>query len=505
MSINQIVKQKQMRAEEVAEMIQNREVVGTSGFTPAGYPKAIPLALASRARTLHKRGIDFKISLYTGASVGDELDGELARVGALNFRLPYQCNKDIRNGINTGDIKFVDFHLSHVAQYLRYGFIPKCDTAILEAVDVTNDGKIYLTTSGGMSATFAKAADRIFIELNQSMPEGLKAFHDVYLPSSPPNRAPLPIYHSGDRIGTPYIKVDPSKIAGIVVTDIPDNTPAFRPPDADSEAIANHVIEFLLHESKMGRLPDHLPYQSGVGNVANAALSGFANHPKIEPISLYTEVMQDGVFELIEADRLEVASTCSLTLSPEGQKKFSDNIDELKGKIIIRQQEMSNNPEVIRRLGVISMNTALEMDIFGNVNSTHVLGSKMMNGIGGSGDFCRNAYISIFMSPSMAKGGDISAVVPLVSHVDHNEHSVQVLVTERGLADLRGLSPVRRARLIIQNCVHPEYQELLTDYLEYGLKHAPAKHTPLVLSKAFDFHKRFAETGSMKLREEATV
>ncbi len=498
MSPSQIVTQKRMTAEEAAALIQNGEVISTSGFTPAGYPKAIPVALAERAKRLHEIGEDFKLSLYTGASVGDELDGELARAKALNFRMPYQSNKDLRNGINSGEIEFVDFHLSHVAQYLRYGFIPKTNTAIVEACEVTNDGKIYLTTSGGMSATFLRDADRIFVELNTGAPRGLMGFHDVYVPKSPPNRPPLPIYHAGDRIGTPYIKVDPKKIAGIVTTDIPDNTPGFRAPDADSEAIAAHVIEFLLHEQKMGRLPEHLPYQSGVGNVANAVLSGFATHPQIEPISLYTEVMQDGVFELIEADRLEVASTCSLTLSAEGQVKFRDNIDELKHKIIIRQQEMSNNPEVIRRLGVISMNTALEMDIFGHVNSTHVMGSKMMNGIGGSGDFCRNAYISIFMSPSIAKNGDISAVVPMVSHVDHNEHSVQVLVTEQGLADLRGLSPVPRARKIIEHCAHPDYRELLTEYLEFGLKNGSSHHTPHSLSRAFEFHQRFLETGSMK-------
>ncbi|MCC5842942.1 MAG: succinate CoA transferase [Verrucomicrobia bacterium] len=502
MSPSQIVTQKRMTADEAAAMIHNGEVISTSGFTPAGYPKAIPLALAKRAEALHADGREFKVSLYTGASVGDELDGALARAKALNFRMPYQSNNEIRGGINSGEIEFVDFHLSHVAQYLRYGFIPKCTTVIVEAVEVTNDGKIYLSTSGGMSATFLKTADRIFIELNESMPKGLMGFHDVYLPKSPPNRAPLPIYHPGDRIGTPYVKVDPAKIAGIVVTDIPDKTPAFRAPDQDSEAIAAHTIDFLLHEQKMGRLPEHLPYQSGVGNVANAVLSGFATHPRIDPISLYTEVMQDGVFELIEADRLEMASTCSLTLSPAGQVKFRDNIDELKHKIIIRQQEMSNNPEVIRRLGVISMNTALEMDMFGHVNSTHVMGSKMMNGIGGSGDFCRNAYISIFMTPSVAKNGDISAVVPMVSHCDHNEHSVQVMVTEQGLADLRGLSPVRRARLIIEKCAHPDYKEVLTDYLEYGLKHAPSKHTPHVLANAFSFHQRFLETGSMKISGE---
>lgn len=495
----QFVEDKIMTAEEAAELINDGDVVGASGFTPAGYPKAIPVALAAKAEALHAEGKPFQISLYTGASTGDELDGVLARAKALKKRLPYQSNRDLRNAINSGEVEFVDFHLSHVAQYLRYGFIDPCNVAIVEAVDMTADGKIYLTTSGGMSATFLSNADKIFVELNSHFDEGLKGFHDVYLPESPPYRAPIPVFSPGDRIGTPYVKVPPSKIVGVVKTNAPDVNPGFRAPDADSEAMAQHVIEFLLHEEKMGRLPRDLPYQSGVGNVANAVLAGFATHPKIGPVSLYTEVMQDSVFQLIEADRLIMASTCSLTLSEEGQKKFNENISELKSKIVIRQQEMSNNPEIIRRLGVVSMNTALEMDIFGNVNSTHVVGSKMMNGIGGSGDFCRNAYISMFMTPSMAKGGDISSIVPMVSHVDHHEHSVQVMVTEQGLADLRGLAPVAKARLIIKKCVHPDYRDMLNDYLEYGLKHAPSKHTPHVLKHAFDFHQRLIDTGTMKM------
>ena len=69
----------------------------------------------------------------------------------------------------------------------------------------------------------------------------------------------------------------------------------------------------------------------------------------------------------------------------------------------------------------------------------------MMNGIGGSGDFTRNAYISIFTCPSVAKEGKISAIVPMVSHLDHSEHSVNIIITEQGVADLRGKSPKERA------------------------------------------------------------
>lgn len=499
MSSSQIVKDKKMTAEEAAELIEHNEVLGTSGFTPAGYPKAIPVALAARARKIHDKGEPFKVALCTGASVGDELDGELARASAISKRIPYQSNKDLRNSINSGEVEFFDFHLSHVAQYMRYGFLPRCTTAIIEAHDLTNDGKIYPTMSGGMSATYVSMADRIFVELNHHYRPELKGLHDVYVPKSPPNRAPIPIFHPADRIGTPYIKVDPEKIAGVVETDLPDANAEFRAPDELSAAIADHIMEFLKHEQLHGRMPKHLPFQSGVGNVANAVLCKMASYPGLDPVCMYTEVIQDSIFEIINADRLEIASTCALTLSPKMQKRFQDEIGELKSKFVIRQQEMSNNPEIIRRLGIVSMNTAVEMDIFGHVNSTHVLGSTMLNGIGGSGDFCRNAYVSIYMAPSIAKNGAISAIVPMVTHVDQSEHSVQIIVTEQGLADVRGLSPVARARKIIENCAHPDYRPILLDYLNFGLENAPSRHTPHVIDHAFDFHKRFVETGSMKL------
>jgi acetyl-CoA hydrolase/succinyl-CoA:acetate CoA-transferase len=223
-----------------------------------------------------------------------------------------------------------------------------------------------------------------------------------------------------------------------------------------------------------------------------------AADPNQAPLSLYTEVIQDSVFEIIANDKLIVASGASLTFSVAGQEKFKQNMDAWRNKFIIRQQEISNNPEVVRRLGTISMNTAIEVDMFGNVNSTHIMGTEMMNGLGGSGDFTRNAFLPIFMTSSTAKGGSISCIVPMVSHVDHHEHSTQIFVSERGLADLRGLAPVPRARSIIANCAHPDYQPLLTEYLEYGLKNAKGKHTPHTLSRAFEFHTRFLETGTMK-------
>lgn len=157
------------------------------------------------------------------------------------------------------------------------------------------------------------------------------------------------------------------------------------------------------------------------------------------------------------------------------------------------RRKISNNPEIIRRLGVIALNVGLEFDIYGHANSTHVAGVDLMNGIGGSGDFERNAYLSIFMAPSIAKEGKISTVVPMCSHVDHNEHSVKVIITEQGIADLRGLSPLQRARTIIDNCAHPMYR----DYLHRYLENAPGGHIHHDLSHVFDLHRNLIATGSM--------
>jgi propionyl-CoA:succinyl-CoA transferase len=197
--------------------------------------------------------------------------------------------------------------------------------------------------------------------------------------------------------------------------------------------------------------------------------------------------------ELMERGRLVGASTTALTLSPDRLARVYDDMDFFVPRIVIRPQEITNHPGIIRRLGLITMNTALEVDIYGHANSTHVLGTQMMNGIGGSGDFTRNAYVSIYMCPSIAKGGKISAIVPMVTHVDHNEHSVQAVVTEQGLADLRGLGTMQRARAIIDKCAHPMYRDYLHKYIETS-RMGHIRHD---LAGCFELHRNLIETGTM--------
>jgi acetyl-CoA hydrolase len=292
------------------------------------------------------------------------------------------------------------------------------------------------------------------------------------------------------------IKVDPEKIVGVVETDLDDETGGFDPPDATTNRIGYYVAEFLAAEIAAGRIPkSFLPIQSGVGNIANAVLGALGSHPDIPAFEMYTEVLQDSVVKLLQQERVKFASSCSLTVSKQMLQLVYGNLDWFfRKRILLRPQEISNHPEVVRRLGIISMNTAIEVDIFGNVNSTHVMGRQMMNGIGGSGDFTRNAYLSVFSCPSSAKGGKISTIVPLVSHMDHSEHSVQIVVTEQGVADLRGKAPMERAELIIDKCAHPDFRDQLRAYL----KMVAGGHTPHTLSAAFKMHEQFTKTGDMR-------
>ncbi|MCX6873562.1 MAG: succinate CoA transferase [Verrucomicrobia bacterium] len=484
-----------LTAEEAAALIRHDDVIGFSGFTPAGAAKVIPTAIAAKARVEHAAGRDFKVGVITGASTGPSLDGELAKADAIKFRTPYQSDKTLRESINAGKTHFFDMHLSLLPQYVRYGFLGDLNWAIVEAADVSSDGKILLTTSVGASPTFLSKAKHILIEVNRYHPKELLGFHDIYELKNPPHRRPIPLVNVEDRIGTQRVWVDPRKIVGIVESNRPDEVRNFAQHSAATQKIGDNVATFLSDELKAGRIPkSFLPIQSGVGNVANAVLGAMGEHPDIPRFQMYSEVIQDSVIELLNAERVSFVCGVSLTLSSTVLQEMYANLEAYQGRLLLRPQEISNNPEIIRRLGIISINTALEADIFGNVNSTHVLGREMMNGIGGSGDFTRSAYISIFTCPSTAKGGNISAIVPMCSHIDHSEHSVQVLVTEHGVADFRGKAPRERAALVINNCVDPSYRDLLWAYF----KLTENGHTPQSFRSAFAFHETFLKTGDMR-------
>ena len=488
-----------MTAEKAALLVQDGDTVAVSGFTPSGCPKAVPLALAQQVRDRQR---ELHLGLLSGASTGEELDSAWAELGMIARRAPYMTSKALRTAVNSAQAAYTDIHLGFFAQNARYGSYGPIQVAIIEAAAITEEGHLIPSTAVGCSQTWIDLADKVIVELNTAQPAELEGFHDIYRVQDPPYREPIPLTRAAQRIGVPYLTCPAEKIAAVVLSDLPEKPRALAPEDEVSRQIARNIVAFLKAEKAAGRLSaDVCPLQSGVGSVANAVLLGLKDSD-FEHLCFFSEVMQDGILDLIDAGKADMASATSLSLSEAGMRRLLSHLEDYRGKIILRDSEISNHAEVIRRLGVIAMNTAVEADIYGNVNSSQMNGTNVYNGIGGSGDYARNSAISIFMTNSVAKGGKISSIVPMVTHVDHSEHDVDVLVTEQGWADLRGLSPKERAVRIIENCAHPDYRPQLRAYFEDACRATHGAQTPHLLDRCFEFHQQLKKTGSMRLDEE---
>ncbi|KAF8522751.1 hypothetical protein BU17DRAFT_44397 [Hysterangium stoloniferum] len=502
------------RPEDLVPLFKHDDWLGWSGFTGrfvGKYPKCVPSALADHVESNNLQG-RMKFNLFVGASVGPEIEDRWARLDMLNHRAPHQVGKSISKGINSGNINFFDKHLSMFPQDLAYGFYTKnkkhppydkLDWALVEATDITEEGFIVPGASVGATPEILQTSERIIIEVNTRIPS-FEGLHDISDCQVPPYRRPYLITHPSSRIGMSAIPINPERIFAIVESRLPDNTGRNAPETEESKAIAQHLITFFGQEVDSRRLPRSLlPLQSGIGNVANSIIGGLAEGP-FKNLRAWTEVLQDTFLDLFDSGKLDFATATSIRFSPEGFQHFYDNWSDYKDRLLLRSQQVY--PEIIRRLGVIAMNTPLEVDIYAHANSTCALGSRMLNGIGGSGDFLRNAKLSIVHTPSSrpskADPTGISCIVPFASHIDHTEHDLDVIVTEQGLADLRGLSPRERAPVIIEKCAHPHYKDLLMEYYERSLHECLARgsgHEPHNLRNAFKMHLNFQEKGTMKV------
>jgi succinyl-CoA:acetate CoA-transferase len=471
--------------------IKSGMTIGTAGGTQFGYPKTI----FSKLVEIKKNDEDFKIDLWAGGPLGEEIDGLLSSNGLIRKRLGQQANANLRRAINERKALFADLRSGIFPQQVRSGILGEIDIAIIEAVGFTEQGNIIPSTSVFDGATFIQMAKRVMVEINSFYPVELYGIHDIYLTKNAPYREPIPIYQPGDRIGMPHIPVESNKIVSIVEAAFQDTVMPRAPMDETSQKIGRNLVGFLEGEVKSNKLPGNLlPLQVGLGNVADAVAKEIANS-NFKDLTIYTGGIGDGVLDLIDSGRVKVVSTSGLYFSTEGQKRFFENLNRYKKIIIIRPLDIADSPEVILRLGVIAINTAIEIDIYGHVNSSHVQGTQIISGVGGSGEFAQNGFLSIFLTPSTSRKGSISAIVPMVSHVDHSEHVVDVIVTEQGVADVRGLEPIDRAERIIRHCAHPDYRLLLKDYLSQAIQ--KGGHEPHLLHEAFSFHTRFAAKGTM--------
>jgi succinyl-CoA:acetate CoA-transferase len=464
-------------AQAAIKRITDDATVLVSGFGSVGYPKAIPLALADSDREL-------SLTIVSGGSVGAEIDRALFEADAVARRYPYQARPPAREAVNDGSVAFSDRHISSLGDDVEFGGLVDPDMAIVEAVAVGEDWLIP-STSVGHTPAYVDSVDRLIVEVNHAQPTSLANFHDLHRLAQPPAREPVPLSDPGERIGDARIKFNPDALVSVVETDRRDESYEFRDPTDVDRAIAANLQSFLEHEVDRSSLfRESVRLQFGVGSLGNALMGALADADfGNRDLVYYGEVIQDGLLDLLDAGQLRSASATSLALSADGQDRLFDHVDRYAEDVVLRPADVSNRPGLIDRFGIVAVNSALEVDLYGHVNSTHVNGSRVLNGVGGSGDFTRNAALSVIALPTTAAGGDISRIVPMVPHVDHTEHDLDVVVTEQGVADLRGTSPSERAHLLVEECAHPEYRPQLRDYRKTAA--ATGGHTPHDLDTAF--------------------
>jgi acetyl-CoA hydrolase len=456
---------KLMPVEEAVKFVADRYKIAISGFTKTGEPKVFVPALA---RHLAQYAPKTKLGLFSGASLSEDVEDPIASF--VGKRGPYMSSSVSRKMINAGEMEFTDVHLSSFARNLIYGFYGSIDLAVVEVSRIRRDGSVILSSSVGISPEALHTAKKIILEVNPAIPD-YTGFHDIALPSVHPHVGwPIPIVNVGDRVGSPYVEIDTRKVVAIIESDKSDYPVNFKPTSQTERKIAENVIEFLLYCQKTFNWEKRLPpIQSGVGNVANAIVSELYKSP-FQKIRFWTEVFQDGMMRYVEdEDKFDSASATALSFSEEGRQEFMRLFARCREKVVLRPMWLSNNAELITRLFIIAMNTPIEVDIYGHVNSTHIDGSRVVNGLGGSGDFFRHAYLSIVHTPSTRRlhdGRVVSCVMPYVRHIDHTEHDINCVVTEQGFAlntEIR--SAKRRAEDIIAKCAHPHFRPVLHDYL----------------------------------------
>lgn len=482
---------KVMTAEEAALLFRDGMMVATSGST-MGFPKATFGALAERIKA--EGGL--KIDLLCAGPLSSEFEDILFEAGGIRKRIGAVGGAKLRGGINRGEVTFIEGKGSSLPLQVKRGWFAPLDLAVIEAVGLTETGQIIPSTAVYDAPEWIETASQVIVEINLNRPLSLEGLHDVYLRGDDP----IPVVGNPlKRIGVPYFPVDPGKIKAIVFSDLGDKPSKEAKPDPMGALIGQYLVDFFRREIAAGRLSESLPpFELGFGELFGSMMQrigegGFKN------FRFHLPMVTDPVFELVETGKVDWVEAIALRLSTDAWKRFEQEPDRYKKFMVLRPFTVINSPELIQRMGVTAINGCLEMDLQGQVNSSHVQGAKIMAGIGGTYDYARNSPCSIFIARSTTKGGDISTIVPFVSHVDHTEHDVDILVTEQGLADLRGLDPRERAREIIRQCAHPDYRELLSDYLARAEKEPG--HIPFLPEECGSFHLRLARSGSMKKSE----
>lgn len=469
---------------EAAKLVHSGMTLAIGGYTSSGYPKATIRALVDLTKDT-----DFRVNVVTGSNNG-VLDELMASAGIVSHRAPMIESKTMAAQINRGEVLYVEQQMNKMPRLIAQQAFGKIDIAIVEAVALTEDGALVPTSSCGMVPNLLDAAEKIIVEINTAQPAYLEQMHDIYRPKY---RQPIPMTGINHRFGTPYIQINPQKVIAVVPSSELDETKPLTAATESQKQIAQHLIAFLGEEMQRRGSNVLPPIQTGFGNMAGEIAVSLGNSDFTD-IEFFCGGVQEENIELLASGKARAISCGSIKMTPRVMELLED--PEIRNRIIIRNGEITNNSETISRMGLVALNSGIEIDIYGNANSSHILGHKIVNGLGGGANFAENAELSIMLIPSEGKKGAISAIVPMVSHQDISEHDIDVVITENGVADLRGKCDIERAREIIANCASPRYRSALEEYLNKAIMQVGGHH-PILLEEALSWHQRLRETGQM--------
>ena len=352
------------QAAEASEVIKNGMTVAVGGYTSCGYPKAVIRALAERANS----GEQLRLSVVSGSNNG-VVDTILAEASIVARRAPMIESKVIAGQINKGSVSYCEQQMNKMPHLLRAEAFGHIDVAVVEAVAVNSDGSFVPSSSVGFVPLLVQLADKVIIEVNAAMPGQLEGMHDIYMPDG----GPIPIVSAGQRIGAASVPCDIRKISAIVMSDEPDEVAALAPVKPEQAAIADNLFNFLELEMKRRGIKQLPPVQTGFGNLA-AEIVNALGRSNFSDISFFGGVAQEANIKLAASGKAKAVSCGSVKMSSEVKRLIEEN-EDVRRRVVIRNGEITNNSEVIARLAPITLTSGIEMDIYGNVNSSHISGS----------------------------------------------------------------------------------------------------------------------------------
>ena len=415
-----IYKEKYVTASEAVKHIKDgdRVVIGHA----CGEPRALTGALCERAHNLKDVETIHMIGVGESNYCKEEMEGHI-RHNSL-----FVGNKNERLAVKDGRCDFTPRYFSKIPALFTNGPLPP-DVALVQVSRPDAHGYVSFGVSVDYSMTAAKQAKLRIAQINQYMPR----------------------CH-----GECFMHLD--EFDYLVEEDIPlIELPKSELTDVEKE-IGRHCASLIQ---------DGATLQLGIGALPDAVLLSLKNK---KDLGIHSEMFSDGVVELVEAG---VITNKKKTLHPGklvatfimGTRKLYDYIDD-NPNVYMAPADYTNNPYVIARNdNLVSINSCIEVDFMGQV-SAESIGPLQISGVGGQVDFVRGANmskggISIIAMTSTAKGGTVSKIVPSLEQgaaVTTGRNDVAYIVTEYGIADLRGKSLRERAKLLI-NIAHPDFRE----------------------------------------------